>query len=105
MNGIYFAKVGSFRISEFHVCSVQFFENGSATVHTMTNAVSTSEPDEVRALREMVGDQPRQSQYPPPADPPADPPAGEPQIHLVKEEAVAPLAPDPSTIDPSTETE
>ncbi len=57
-SNIHFVKVGNARVSEVHVCSVFFREDGAAIVHTIGNSTETSDPDEVLALRQFVGDAP-----------------------------------------------
>ena len=58
MNGIDFVKAGKFRVSLVHIASVQFNDDGSAVIHTISNNVTVVDPAEVSALRELVGDQP-----------------------------------------------
>jgi hypothetical protein len=69
MINIDFVRAGKFAVSVPHIASVQFNHDGSATIHTYKNGMSTSDPGEVRALRELIGEIPRSSGAP---DQPAD---------------------------------
>ena len=49
-----FVKVGKFAVSVIHIASVQFNDDGSLTVHTISNAVSTSDPEEMLELNRLI---------------------------------------------------